>query len=333
MAEILGLSTTTVSNVIHGKGREVSESTRKQVMKIVKQYNYIPNINARNLASNNSKIIGIAVKDTKYKYNNVLKDTFASELIGAIEAEIRKNQYFTMFYVAETIDDIMKLALTWNVDGVVMIGALPDECEKLMNSFNKPIVFIDSYYKGERKDYFNVGLEDYNGAFMATQYLIDNGHKEICFVADNIVGVDMVRHQGYLDCMEKNKISGSENRLILIESNLNKINRFFQDNKDKLQKYTAFFCSADIYAVYLMNYLNDNGVLVPQDISVIGFDDSILAQNSRPRLTTVHQSPSDKGKKAIEYLICEINKSKIEKNNFLFPTKIIKGDTVKNING
>lgn len=90
MAEMLGISTTTVSNVIHGKTSEVSQKTVERVEKLLDKYEYVPNISARSLSQNSSKIIGVALKCRKDKYANLFSDPFFGELIGALEAEIRQ---------------------------------------------------------------------------------------------------------------------------------------------------------------------------------------------------------------------------------------------------
>ena len=87
MADMLGLSTTTVSNVIHGKTKEVSEATVERVRRVLQEYDYVPNISARNLASNQSKIIDVAILNSRKGYGNYLKDAFISELLGRIERE------------------------------------------------------------------------------------------------------------------------------------------------------------------------------------------------------------------------------------------------------
>ena len=96
LADILGMSTTTVSNVIHGKTREVSQGTIERVEQALQQYDYVPNISARNLAQNKSKIIGLAMKARQDKYTNFIKDPFVSELVGGIEKTVRRLGYFMM---------------------------------------------------------------------------------------------------------------------------------------------------------------------------------------------------------------------------------------------
>ena len=102
MAEILGVSTTTVSNAIHGKTSEVSKRTVERVQKLLKEYDYVPNINARNLASNRSGIIGIGIV-AKQGIRNYLEDAFIAELVGTIERELKSYGYYLMMYFAESV--------------------------------------------------------------------------------------------------------------------------------------------------------------------------------------------------------------------------------------
>ena len=96
IAKQLNMSTTTVSNVIHGKTSEVSDDTKKKVQDFLDKVDYVPNINARNLAQNESKIIGLALKARADKYENLIMDPFVSELIGGVEETIRNAGYFMM---------------------------------------------------------------------------------------------------------------------------------------------------------------------------------------------------------------------------------------------
>ena len=99
MAEMLGISTTTVSNVINGKTSEVSQKTAEKVQKLLDEYDYVPNMNAKNLAQNHSRLIGIVLKRRKDKYENIFTDPFHGELLGALESAIREQGYYMMIYI------------------------------------------------------------------------------------------------------------------------------------------------------------------------------------------------------------------------------------------
>ena len=139
IAKQLNMSTTTVSNVIHGKTGEVSEETQKIVRDFLKKVDYVPNINARNLAQNQSKIIGLALKARADKYENLIMDPFVSELIGGVEETIRNAGYFMMLYISSDINEIMRHVSTWNVDGLILFGMLDDDGIRVSTRYKKRI--------------------------------------------------------------------------------------------------------------------------------------------------------------------------------------------------
>ena len=122
IANRLGVSTTTVSNVIHGKTSEVSPATIELVQKMLKECGYVPNMGARNLAQNQSRIIGIVMKERKGRYTNLLSDPFYGELVGAVEKVIRSKGYYLMMNISDNMEDIIAGAASWNVDGVIMVS-------------------------------------------------------------------------------------------------------------------------------------------------------------------------------------------------------------------
>lgn len=332
MSNILGISTTTVSNVIHGKTREVSKETVKKVEKLLMEYDYVPNINARNLATNNSKIIGVAMNVMKDKYENFINDPFVSELLGAIEKSIRASGYFMMLYISDDISEILKYVSTWNVDGLVFHGIKENDGKKIRQKYKKPLVFIDSYFHDEIIDFVNVGLEDTKGAYEMTKYLIECGHKKIGFFTDNCQGPDYHRLLGYQKALKEYGIQFKEDDVIFLKPVAGKIDDSLEEIYKLSEKYTAFLCMSDYYAVTIMNYMTDRGKRVPDELSIVGFDDNVYAQMCRPALTTVHQDVTQKGEAAIKYLLEMIQGEEAENKTVILPVRLVIRNTVKNLN-
>lgn len=332
MANILGISTTTVSNVIHGKTKEVSKETIKKVEKLLKEYDYIPNINARNLATNNSKIIGVAMNFVKDKYENFINDPFTSEIIGAIEKSIRASGYFMMLYISDNISEILKYVSTWNVDGLVFLGIQKDDGKKIKEKYKKPMVFIDSYFYDEVIDFVNIGLQDNRGAYEMTKYLIECGHKKIGFCTDNCKGIDYQRFIGYQRALKDYGIQFQEEDFILLKPVQGNIDASLVNVYNLSKNYTALFCMSDYYAVKIMNYMTDRGRKIPDEISIAGFDDNIYGQIARPALTTVHQDITRKGEIAIECLLAMIQGKEPENKLVMLPVELKIRDTVKDLN-
>lgn len=331
MADKIGVSPTTVSNVIHGKTKEVSQQTIEMVMQVVKENNYIPNMSARTLAQNSSRIIGVIMKYHQIEEKNAVQDPFHSEIIGALEAKIREAGYYMMLYSSDNVEDILKLTATWSVDGLILLGVHAHDCQSIKKQTEKPIVFIDCYFYDDGIPYVNVGLEDMKSTYDMTNYIISQGHTKIAFLADNRIGVDEERWKGYYQALKDHNINCGEQNFIQLDSDPEVLNASLEKLYHRISEFTALFFASDFYAIKAINFFHDRGLKVPDDISVVGFDDNILGRNIRPRLTTVRQNPSEKGELAVKQLVCMLNNEKLDRNNIRVSAKLMIRDTVKNL--
>lgn len=338
IASTLGVSTTTVSNVIHGKTKEVSPQTVEKVKDYLREVHYVPNINARNLAQNRSKIIGVVLMLYAYIDENIFKDPFVSELIGALESSISDAGYFMMLYISDDADQVINYISTWNVDGIVMFAINDEAGLKVSRHYKKPIVFIDSYVENERKSrntkapFVNIAINDEEAVYEAVQYLISRGHKKIAFLSRNMMGTDKLRYRGYLRAMDDAGFkAGDEDAIIARSNNYDETESVYEKLTGKASRYTAVFCCSDTSAVLLINALEKKGIHVPEDISIIGFDDNAAAQLSRPALTTIRQDINLKGKKAVKSLLSMINGTVFTSQNIVLGTKLIERGSVRDI--
>lgn len=329
IAKQLNMSTTTVSNVIHGKTKEVSPKTIERVEQFLKKVDYVPNISARNLAQNESKIIGFAMKARADKYSNLLTDPFVSEVVGGIEETIRKAGYFMMIYISSDTDEIMRHVSTWNVDGLLLFGMLDDDGIRVSEKYKKPIVCIDTYSIEGLKHFTNIGLEDEKGTYDMVSYLIECGHRKIAFLSDNMKGVDFARFTGYRRALEDNGIEFEEKDFFKILPHESQVEQSLNELAERAKEYTAIMCVSDLYAVMMMSKFHDIGIRVPEDISIAGFDDNLLGKLHRPALTTVHQDVKKKGVIAAETLIDIIKGNIGASNQIQLPTQLVIRDTVK----
>jgi LacI family transcriptional regulator len=327
IAQKLNMSTTTVSNVIHGKEGEVSEEKRKIVQDFLDQVDYVPNINARNLAQNESKIIGVALKARADKYENLIMDPFVSELIGGIEETIRNAGYFMMIYISRDTEKIMRHVSTWNVDGLILFGMLDDDGIRVSTRYKKPIVCIDTYSIEGLKHFTNVGLDDEAGTYEMVKYIISCGHKKIAFMSDNTKGVDLARLTGYKRALEEAGIEFKEEDFLKIRPKSDEIDESLEEICRRSLDYTAIMCVSDLYAVTLMSALQDRGIRVPEGISIAGFDDNMLGSLYRPALTTVHQDVKKKGVVAAQTLLKQIKGEETD-HQITLPTRLVIRDTV-----
>ena len=294
IAREAGVSVMTVSNVIHGKNRRVAAETVDRINEIIRQHNYSPNLSARTLVSKSSRIIGVINHLIHSRPISFFQDPFHSALLGGIEQNLRERGYYMMVRTVADEGELYSLFTNWNLDGLILTGLFNDSFFERLLEFNKPIVLLDSYIRNDK--IFNVGLNDREGGFLATQYLIDKGHRNIVFASPAIQrhGVIEERLRGYKSALKKNNIPFIPDNVYQQEITLDEgiaLGRKLGKRKD----ISAIFATADILASGIISGLNAAGRKVPEDISIIGFDDIFYSKVINPPLTTIRQDVQEKG--------------------------------------
>lgn len=330
IAQAVGVSCTTVSNVIHGKTGRVSEETIARIKEAIDTLGYVPNMSARSLVSSSSKVIGMISHLTSNKKESIVEDPFHSAFIGAIEKTLRENGYYLMLRTVETTSDLMNFLRTWNVDGLFCTGVFQDEFFEALSNLTIPVVLIDSYVS--HPNICNVGLEDYDGGYIATRYLIDKGHEKIAFASPSIreKGVVFERFQGYKDALKEASIPFKQN--LVFEQELDIDTTIALGSSLALRDdITAVFATADILAAGIMSGLKQSGKKVPDDISVIGFDDINLCRLTSPKLTTIHQDAPLKGKLAVYFMMDKLDNKPILNKEVILPIHLVERESVKSL--
>ena len=332
IAKELRVSTATVSNVIHGHLEKMSPDTAEMVRKKIEEYQYIPNMGARMLAKGASQMIGVITNYPNRKEKFALQDPFVSEIIGALENAIRARGYYMMLRAAQNAPEIHHIAQTWNADGLIVLGLQANQCRELANVTRKPLVFIDCYFDpGEQ--YNNVGLADQEGMFKLTKYILSLGHRSIAFIGDQpeLWGVDYQRLMGHKQALEKAGIPWSPANYDYISKDYANREKDFERLSKRIGCNTVLMFTSDYYAVEAMNYYADHGFSIPQDISITGFDDNILSNVVRPRLTTVHQDVTQKADMAVKSIVELLEGTHTEPVDIRLRTRVIRGCSVRNL--
>ena len=219
-----------------------------------------------------------------------------------------------------------------NLDGVVVVGTYPDEFYEGFRSTKTPIVIVDSYGSGQ---YFHtVMINDRRGGYIAARYLLDNGHKNIAFVAGQIkeVGVNSYRYQGYKDALKENDLPLDERFVYFGEVTYDYGVSVGKAIAQSDLPITGIFVTADIMALGVIKGLQEMGKRVPDDYSVIGFDDLYVAKICQPSLTTVHQDVEKKGEAAAQLVIDDNAKNFLEKQDIILPVHIVERESVRRLN-
>ena len=267
IADELGVSTATVSNVIHGKTKKISDATVRRVQEKLVERGYISNMAATLLSQNNSRIIGVVVNNHPKYEGHVLEDPYISSPFASM----------------------------WNMDGMVIMGFCEDEYQKLRDRIRIPFVVFDGFFQNDR-NICNLMLDDYDGGRQVGAFFRENGREKILFIADNRLKPDFDRYEGLC--------SGYGRKVDFLEVPMSKKERqaHYRDILPVFRDYDSVFAASDYYAVEIMYFLMHAGVRVPEDIWVVGFDDMELCRNVMPQLSSVRQDVFLRAEKAVEYL-------------------------------
>jgi LacI family transcriptional regulator len=325
-----GVSIATVSYVINNKsGESLSAETVERVLAAVKKLNYVPNLSGRILANNKSNLIGVVVPQTEPNKEFMFSNPFYSEFLSSFEYTARINGYHVLISGTNADENYIQVARKRNLDGIVILGVNAKDEQRELEGADIPIVMVDSYVKSNH--FSTLGTDDRYGGFIATKYLIDKGHKNIAFVTGSVSedSVNFERLNGYRDALEESGLRYKES--YVFTGNVDYSYGEEAANEIKLQKeeLTAVFCTADILAMGMMKGLRRNGIKVPEDISVIGFDDVFIAKTTDPALTTIKQNVAAKGEKAAKMIIGLATLQLKGKQNYVIPVEVVERESVR----
>ena len=322
IAEELGVSTATVSNVIHGKTKKISDRTVKRVQELLEERQYIPSMAGILLSQNNSRIVGVVVNDHMKYEGKVLEDAFVSAALNALLFELEKSDYFMMVKATEDWNEIVRFASMWNMDGLVLLGFCESDYERLREKMHIPFVVYDGYFE-ENKRICNLIIDNFDGGWQVGDYLCRMGHRRILCVSDNNICVDKDRmdgcHAGAQECqVDWLQIPMSRQERL----------RFYEEHLTYIRQYTAVFAVSDAYAAELLYFLQQNHIPVPDEISVVGFDNTVLSRNCYPALTTVGQDAKERAIAAVQALK-ELKKGTLEEPVRHLPVRLILRESVR----
>lgn len=331
IAQRAGVSATTVSNVIHGNTRKVSQATIDKINRIIEETNYVPSMGARLLAGNGSRIIGVIVGTEERFREEKLQDPFTGSILGKIETELSRRGYYMMFHMSSGMEENCQLASAWNVEGLLTIGISAEDNLEIRRLSRAPVVSIDVYY-GKRA-IPNVGLDDFSGGYEMAKYLLKKRHRRILFLTPWDVGVDKARWEGVQKALREYGVERIEECRQLMPCAHEERMELHRRNLEKYRRYTALFFSSDYYAAEGIQFLHDEGIRVPEELSVVGFDNNSYATLIRPALTTVAQDVREKGWQAVDMLMKLIENGGEEgvKTQTKLPIRIVERESVRQL--
>jgi len=332
VAKMANVSIATVSLVLNNNQR-ISKETRKKVNKVIETLNYHPSRSARGLVSHKTGNLGFILTD-----NHFLKtEPFYTRVFLGTEFEARERNYYILLSTIaanfKKSDPLPRFILERNFDGIIIAGRVPDTFINILSNYDVPVVFVD--YNPSLDEYANVLIDNIRGGVLATEHLISRGHKNIAFIGgeSNHPSINE-RLQGYKTAIQNAKIKNNDNLIITNNEFLSRQNGYdcAEILFKKRRKVTAIFAANDSTAIGVLQYLKDNKYKVPEDVSLIGFDDVEADLLIDPPLTTVRVPKIEMGTEAVQLLINIINKKSIAAKKIIVPVKLIVRDSTSYIN-
>lgn len=323
VAKKANVSTATVSRVL-SKSETVKKDTTQRVLEAIESLNYQPNILARQLRRLETKTILVVVPD--------ITNTFFSKVLRGIESVAIESGYQVL--LGDALNNVERESGYLNIlqqkkaDGMILLTARVDGqvVEDIAKQY--PVVLACEYTEGSEIP--TVSIDNISSARKATDHLINLGHKRIGFLSgpfNSVLGRD--RYKGFKQAMAQHSLT--------VESYLVQEGDFsFESGFNLMKKFlaldvppTAVFAANDEMAIGAIKAIKSKGLSVPEDISVVGFDDIKFASIFEPALTTIAQPSFEIGKKAMELLIKIINKDELEKNQYILEDKLVVRDSCK----
>lgn len=331
IAKLAGVGVSTVSRVIN-QHTDVKDETRKHVQEIIETYNYIPNNSARNLKRNESMDVGILIKGM---YN-----PFFARMIQSIEKRLSSAGYSAIIHYNiegnKDIDAANEFILEKKLKGVICLGGDFDKLtDQEIQRLGVPFILASTEIPENlnRSLFSSVIIDNEMAAYRAVKYLSDMGHNKIALITtgneDKSVGT--IRTQGYLRALSEQNIEKKENYFEVgaytFETGYEAMCRLLEKAND----ITAVFAISDVMAIGAAKAMYEKGIKIPDDISLIGFDDIDYAEFFNPPLTTVHQPVEEIAESTADIMIGILDDN-LKHQHIIFDTEIVIRNSCKQMN-
>ncbi|TDB50238.1 MULTISPECIES: LacI family DNA-binding transcriptional regulator [Bacillaceae] len=329
IAKVAGVSITTVSRALNGYS-DVNEKTRQKIMNVAKELNYSPNTLARGLVMQKSKTIGLLVSGIS---RESVKDNFTFEVLCGVNERASLLGYDLILFNTNTTKQREKtytqLCKERRVDGAIIQGIKKDDpyLTEVLES-NIPCVLVDIPIRSDLVGY--VTTDNKLGAKKAVEHLVQLGHVHIGMInGSEDAFVSQERLKGYLDTLEEHGIDIRQSWIV---------NGEFEEAVAEQQAYellkaneeiTSLFCASDLMALGALKACKRLGRRVPDQISIVGYDNIMLAAYSSPQLTTVGQEVYQIGYEAADLLIEILENRSTNMERYLETELIIRETTAK----
>ncbi|WFA10406.1 LacI family DNA-binding transcriptional regulator [Tissierella sp. Yu-01] len=321
IAEMANVSSATVSKILNGKDQYISEGTRKKVLEIVEKEGYIPNAIAKSLKIKSTKTLGIIIPD--------VMNLFFSELARGIEDAAERMGYSVILCNSDNKvskeERYIQVLQEKMVDGIILTAS-EQSVSRSLKRRNTPMVLLDRDILID-SDVGRIIVDNEEGAYNATKYLINKGCKNVGFISSEQINKSSgQRLKGYENALLDNNFDVDEEKIYLqnytIETGYKGTMNLLEKNK-----LDGICCGNDLIAIGAIQALKEKNIKVPEEVRIIGFDDIQISQFVDPPLTTIKQPIYEMGEEAVKMLIFIIEGEGVGR------TKVLKTTLVERMSG
>lgn len=324
VASLAGVSRTTVSLVLNEvEGINISPETRQKVHQAAEQLGYIPNATAQALATRRAKAIGLVMTRSPH---HIASDTYLPQIIGGLLEVVRKNK---LRLLIESVDvehqdqAYLELIRAKHIDGMILLTPrLDDAGLKKLEEADVPTVLMGNL---ENSNLYSVDVDNRNAAKKAVRHLVELGHTKIACISNAPISYSAApeRVLGYQDALIEAGISPDDSLIRYAdfdpESGFDRMQSLLQNGKT----FSAVFVASDNVAMGAKSALREANLLIPEDISIVGFDDIPWAQYADPPLTTIHLPAQELARTACVTLMDLMRGVELEERNLILDTELV----------
>lgn len=337
IAKKANVSTATVSYALNNTGN-ISLATRERILKIAGELNYQPNRIAKSLRAKRTYTIGILVEDiTAFhspKIINGINEYAEDNGYHVVLSDLRlreklKSKYDELYLHKDKINQSINVLLSFQVDGIIYIGLHDRNIGGIIENVDKPVAY--TYCYTENKNDLSITYDNRNISYRVTQYLLGLGHHKIGIISGPLDSMPSCKRlAGYRAALRDNKIALNEDYIKTGDWGYDLAVKKGLELLELQNPPTAIFAMNDIMAIGVIDAAKSQGYKVPDDLSIVGFDNTEMSKFYNPRLTTVKIPFKKMGYLAAKELDQLIIKDNTKGKSLVLPSVLLKRDSVKN---